>query len=149
MDPMESFDCLEIIEQSALNHFTAVLQEVQRIAAEAVKNQPQKRPKKYDGKLARTLKRRKKHKEDLAKQGFFSVFEFIAQVDNKAKKKAHLEQLVAKALEGEQELEESEQESEESVQVLEESMHEELDTRALISKCMGQMHYQVVLIYCV
>jgi len=33
-------DCLEIVEQSALNHFSAILQEAQRAAAKAEKENP-------------------------------------------------------------------------------------------------------------
>src|SRR5260221_11395018 len=51
-------DCLEIVEQSALDHFSAVLQEAQRAAAKAEKENPQKCPKRYDSTSKRTLKRR-------------------------------------------------------------------------------------------
>lgn len=121
----KQYDGLEIVEQSALDHFNSILQKAQKLAAKAEKNKSQKRPKRYEGKSKRTLKRRKKCGEDLAKKGFLSVFEFMAVVKEKAQKKAHMEQLVARTMESEQ--------------VSEESAPEELDTEDLVSKCVGQV----------
>jgi hypothetical protein len=138
MDPEGSFDGLEIVEQSALDHFMAVLQNAQKIAVEAEKNQPRKRRKsqKHDGKSKRTLQRRRKCKKDLAEKGFLSVFEFKEHVD-KAKKKSCLEPLVANAPEGEQESEES--------------TSKESDTEDLVPKRVfrrvGQVRRQVFLMH--
>jgi len=90
-------DCLEIVEQSALDHFNSVLQKAQRAAAQAEKDNPRKRPKRYDGTSKRTLKRRKQFREDQEKKGFLTLFEFMARMEEKAKKKADMEQLVARA----------------------------------------------------
>ena len=122
---------LEIVEQSALDHFNAVLQKAQELAAKAERENPRKRPRKYTGKSKRTLKRRKTFQEDLAKKGFLSVFDFIAHMEEKAKKKKDSEQLIARASESEQ--------------VLEGSAPEELDTEALVSKCAGQVRHRNVL----
>lgn len=83
------------------------MKNAQRLAAQAEKENPRKRPKRYDGKSKRTLKRCKKCQEDLAKQGYLPVFEFMAHMKEMAKKKAHVEQLVASATEHGQESEES------------------------------------------
>ena len=61
----KQYDGLEIVEQSALDHFNSILQKAQKLAAKAEKNKSQKRPKRYEGKSKRTLKRRKKCGEDL------------------------------------------------------------------------------------
>ena len=136
----EEFCDLEIVEQSALDHFNTVLQKAQRIVAKAEKEKPPKRPKRYEGKSKRTLKWCKKCQEDLAKQGYLFVFEFMDHVRENAKKRAHTEQLAARALECKQESEESMlEESEESTpEELEESMPEELDIKDLMSKHVGQ-----------
>jgi hypothetical protein len=76
---------LEIVEQSALDHFHAVLQKAQRLAAEAENVEPGKHKRKRDGKSERTLRRHTKRREDLAKQGYLSVFDFIAHVKEKRK----------------------------------------------------------------
>ena len=88
-------DCLEIVEQSALDHFSAVLQEAQRAAAKAEKENPRKRPKRYDSTSKRTLKQRKQFREDQDKKGFHTLFEFMARMEEKVKKKADMEKLVA------------------------------------------------------
>ena len=54
------------------------MQEAQRIAAKAEKENPRKRPRRYTGKSKRTLKRHKKRGDDLREQGYFGVFEFLA-----------------------------------------------------------------------
>jgi hypothetical protein len=69
----EPYDGLEIIEQSALDHFNSILHKAQRAAAQAEKEKPQKCPRRYNGKSARTLKRHKKCQEDLVKKGYFPV----------------------------------------------------------------------------
>jgi hypothetical protein len=132
-DLEESDDGLEIVEQSALDHFNAVLQEAQKLAAKAEREKPQMRPKRYTGKSKRTLKRCRKCREDLAEQGYFSVFEFMEHVKEKAKEKKHIEQLVERAAEHEQELEES--------------APEELDTECLVFKCVGQVRHRKLLMH--
>jgi hypothetical protein len=136
-DLEESYDGLEIVEQSALDHFNAVLLKAQRTAAKAEKEKPRKRPRQYDGKSKRTLKRHKKYREDLAKQGYLSVFEFVEHVNQRDKKRAHIEQLAAKAIECEQESES------------EESVPQELDTKEssedLVFECVGQVRCKEVL----
>jgi hypothetical protein len=115
------------------------LQKAQRLATIAQTEKPQKRPRRYDGKSKRTLKRHKKHQEVLSKQGFLPIFEFLAHVKHKAEKKERMEQLVARTLEIVPESEESATESEKSVL-------EELDTEALVSKHVGQVRRREVLI---
>ena len=123
----------EIVEQSELDHFNTILQKAQRIAAEAGKSQ--KRPKKYNGKSERTLKRHKRYQEELAKQGYLPVFEFIACSKEKARKREHMEQLVARAR-----VTEIEQESKESAS-------EEVDTKDLMSECAGQVRHRNLLMH--
>jgi len=101
------------------------LKRVQQLAAETERMMPQKHPRKYDSKSKRTLTRWEQCREDLAKQGYLSVFEFMAHVEEKTKKKAWMEQLVEMAAEGEQ--------------ASEESVPEEMDTEDLVSECMSQV----------
>ena len=61
------------------------------------------------------------------------MFEFMAHVEDKAKKRACIEQLVTRAVESEQ--------------VSEDSAPEELDTKDLVSKCVGQVRRQALLIH--
>ncbi len=129
----EPCDCPEIVEQSALDHFSSILQKAQKLAAEAERKKHPKHPKQYDGKSTRTLKRQKKCWEDLAKQGYLLVFEFMAHVEEKVKKSAHMKQLVTRAVESEQ--------------VLDKSASEELDTKDLVSKHVGQVCCQELLIH--
>ncbi len=124
----EPHGCLEIVEQSELDHFSSILQKAQALAAEAERKKPHKHLKRYDGKSTRTLKQQKNFREDLAKQGYLPVFEFMAHMEETAKKRAHMEQLVTRAVENEQ--------------VLEESAPEELDTEDLVSKRTRQVHHQ-------
>ena len=118
----------EIVEQSALKHFNAVLQEAQRLAAAAEREKPWKHPKWYQGNSKRTQKRHKKYQEDLAKQGYFSVFKFLALVKERAQKKALKQGQASES---------------------EESAPEELGTEISIvrSKHVGQVHRKEVLIY--
>jgi hypothetical protein len=122
---------LEIVEQSALDHFSAILQKAQRAAAEAFRDQ--KRLRTYDGKSKRTLKRRKKFQDDLAKKGYLSVFDFMAHVKETNKRKTDSRQLVARASESEQ--------------VSEESEPEELDTEALVSEHVEQVRHRDLLMH--
>jgi hypothetical protein len=131
----EQYD-LEIVEQSTLDHFNFVLQKAQELAAEAEKKKPRKHPKRYNGKSKKTLKRRKKIKENLAKQGYLSVFEFMTHVEETVKKRECIKQLVARAAEGEQESEESAPES-----------ASELDTEDLVSKRVGQVRRKELLMH--
>ena len=137
-------DGLEIVEQSALNHFSAILQKAQSLAAEAEKKNPRKRPKRYTGKSEKTLKRRKKHREDLAKKGYLSVFEFIAHVKESAKKKEHMKQLVASATKCGHVSEESEPEELDT----EELDTEDLDTEDLVIKRVGLVRRRNLLMHC-
>jgi hypothetical protein len=127
LESNSSEDDLEIVEQSELDHFVSVLQNAQKIAAKAEREQkPQKRPQKFDGKSERTRRRHKKRREDLAKQGFLSMFDFIAHSKEKACRKAQMEQLVAKTLESKRAKTVLEEESSESESDTEELMPEHM-----------------------
>jgi hypothetical protein len=111
--------CPEIVEQSHLDHFLAVLQNAQRVAALAEKGEHQKRRKPYDGRSKTTQKRRRKQKKDLAKQGYLSVFEFMEHVKEKAEKRLQTEEPVRREAESgteqyPQELEESSSDTKDS-----------------------------------
>lgn len=81
----DSEDDLEIVEQSELDHFIAVLQNAQIIAAKAEREwKPEKHPNKFEGKSKRTQRQHKKHQEDLMKQGYLLVFDFITHTKEKA-----------------------------------------------------------------
>jgi len=80
------------------------LQRIHTHAAEARINRPQKRPRKYQGNSKRTQKRRKDFREKLEKQGFVSVFEYMARMKEKAKA-ANTEQLQVTEIQTEQESE--------------------------------------------
>jgi hypothetical protein len=56
-----SDDGLEIVEQVALDYFNSILQNAQKLAAEAEKQKPRKRPRRYNGKSKRTMKRQENH----------------------------------------------------------------------------------------
>ena len=99
-DPYDS-DGLEIVDQSELDNFVTIMQKAQKIAAQVEREKPRKCPRTYDGKSKRTLKQHKKHREDLAKQGFLSVFHFIAFTKEQAKQRAINEQPVERATESE------------------------------------------------
>ena len=137
----EQYDSPEIVEQSALNHFNFVLKEAQRVVAQAENKRPQMHPKRYNGKSKRTLEQHKNYWNKLAQQGFLSVFEFMAHTKETARKKAHLDELTAKAIEVGPESEESGPELEKSGSELEESMPVEL-----ILEHMSQVHHSEVLI---
>ena len=85
-------DRSEIIEQSELDHFSAVLQCAQQIASqlekEKDKSRKRKTPKQYRGNSLKTLSRRKRAKLQLAEKGFLGVFEFL-----NLQKQTELEQL--------------------------------------------------------
>lgn len=108
-DPSD--DDLEIVEQSELDHFCAILQKAQRLAADAEREttKSRKRPRKYDGKSKRTLKRREKEQERLEKEGQLSVFGFMARMKERADQRAHMEQLVTSTLKSRQEEDVSEE----------------------------------------
>ena len=135
MDLKEQYNGLEIAEQFALDHFNAILKEAQRAIAEADKKNPQKCPRKYKGNSKRTLKWHRKNQENLSKQGYLSVFDFMAYVKKTTEKRSHLEQLVARASESEQVIE------------LKESAPEELDTEGLVSEHMDQVHCRDLLMH--
>lgn len=101
---------MEIVEQSTLDHFNATLQAAQRTAvkAEQEKNAA-KRPKTYDGKSKRSLRRHRKEAETSAKKGYLSVFDYIAYTKERANKGAHMEQLMATALKSKQAIDLSEE----------------------------------------
>jgi hypothetical protein len=140
-DLEETHDSLEIVEQSALDHFNNILLKAQELAANAEREKPRKRPKRYDGKSKRTLRRRKKLQEDLRKKGYPSLFDFMARAEDKAKKKARLERLVTMASERPEQLEVSESEESEG------SAPEELDTGALVSEHTGQVRRKQLLMH--
>lgn len=72
----DSEDDLKIVEQSELDHF---------IAAKAEREwKPEKHPNKFEGKSKRTQRQHKKHQEDLMKQGYLLVFDFITHTEEKA-----------------------------------------------------------------
>ena len=85
-------DEAEIVEQSELDHFCAVLQCAQQIAVqlEKEKNESRKRktPKQYAGNSLKTLSRRKQARLQLAEKGFLGVFEFLDHQKQTAVKKA-------------------------------------------------------------
>ena len=134
-DLEEPYDDLEIVEQSALDHFNTVLQKAQSLAAKAEREKSRKRPRRYTGKSKRTLKQHKKCQEDLAKQGYLPVFEFMAHVEAVSKKKKHIEMVVTRAVESEPVSEESAPESSKS------------DTEDLMSKRVGQVCHKKLLIH--
>jgi hypothetical protein len=111
----EPYDGLEIAEQTALDHFNAILQKAQILATKAEKDKPRKRPRRYSGKSQRTLKRQKDRREALAKQGQLSLFGYMSYMKNKAMEKKPLEQPMTRTSEGEQI---SESESDSDVEVL-------------------------------
>ena len=80
----------EITEQSKFGHFVSVLQEAQRVAVEAQreKDKQRTRPKTYTRKSRTSSWRYKKHQDDLMKQGYLPVFDFISHVKKKNKHKA-------------------------------------------------------------
>jgi hypothetical protein len=126
IDIEEPYEGLEIVEQSALDHFNAILQKAQGLAAlaQGEKEKTRKRPRRYSGRSKKTLKQHKKQKEDLQKKGFHSMFEYIALKKDEAEKKARMEQLALGAIE----IEESE-----------ESEPEELGTEDSVSERVGQV----------
>jgi hypothetical protein len=142
---------LEIVEQSALDHSNAILFKAQQTATEAGKANPKKRQKSVSDK---TLQRRKKFREDLSKKGFPTLFNFMAHVKEKAEKKEHMEQLIAKALQMRQvpESEESEEQpkldtKESEIEELDNESMIELDTEDLVSKHMGQVRRRDLLMH--
>ena len=86
----DNCDGPEIIELSKLDHFVSVLQEAQRVAVEAQreKDKQRTRPKTYTRKSRTSSWRYKKHQDDLMKQGYLPVFDFISHVKKKNKHKA-------------------------------------------------------------
>jgi hypothetical protein len=112
-------DDLEIVEQSALDHFNSILQKAQSLAAKAEIEKPRKRPKRYKGNSERTLKRRKKEQEEFKRQGYGDLSMFGFHV---APKKAR-----------------------EREQAPEESAPEDSDTSS-VSECVGQVRHREVLI---
>jgi len=85
------------------------------------------------------LKRRKKFRDDLAKQGFLSVFDFLAHVKARDAAKNKAGQCLERATEIEQGPEEIKQESEESAP-------EEIEAEPLTLKRVGQVsHWQLLM----
>jgi hypothetical protein len=144
-----------------LDYFTAILQKAQRVAANAEREKLNKCPKTYKGMSKRTLKQCKKCREDLAKKGYLSVFDFMAHMKGKAKKRAHMAQLMERAAEcGKQASEESMAESDQALensaaendseQVSKSDLSEDsaLDTEVWVSRCtMGQVHHMKLLMH--
>jgi hypothetical protein len=78
----ETYDSdFEILEQSALDSFTAILQKAQRIATEAEKKNFRKRAKTYDGKSERSQRRHKKCQKDFEKQGYPSMLKYFKPIE--------------------------------------------------------------------
>ncbi len=77
----------DIIEESALVWFNAILKKAQQVSAQAERERRKtcKWPRTYNSKSKRTLKRHKQFKDNLEQKGFLSVFNFIAFT----KKKMH------------------------------------------------------------
>ena len=144
-DLEQAYDSLEIVKQTALDHFNAILQNAQRLAVEAKKDKSQKCQRKYNGKLSRTLLQRKKHQEDLAHKGFLSVSEFMAHVDDQAKKKACLGELVRLTLEASKSEESGPEVGHKQDSKSEKSVPDLLITAALESKCVCQVHHRELL----
>ena len=128
---------LEIVEQSKLDHFNAILKEAQRVAVKAEREKSRKRPKTYDGKSKRTLKRHKKHREDLARQGYLPVFDFIARMKEMSNQRTWMEQMAATALESE---DSEEAEVAEDVPNLEKSASDEFE---VVDLTMSDSEHQV------
>jgi hypothetical protein len=83
-DETVSDDDLEIVEQSALDRFSAILQKAQKTAAEAERQKKsKKRPKTYDGNSDRTKRRNTKKGKDHEKNGYLSVFGYMAYIKAK------------------------------------------------------------------
>jgi 5-methylcytosine-specific restriction endonuclease McrA len=78
MGDTSSESSVEVVEETALEHFSAILQQAQQLAMKAEKDQhaSRKRPVYYTGKSKRTEYRRKKARRDLATKGFLSLQEF-------------------------------------------------------------------------
>jgi hypothetical protein len=112
---------------------------------EAEKDKSRKRPKKYNGKSSRTLLRHKKRREDLASKGFLPVFEFMAHVNDKAKKKARLEELVRLTLEASESEESGPEVGHEQDSKSEKSVPDLLITAALESKRACQVRHRELL----
>ena len=112
---------------------------------EAEKDKSRKRPRKYNGKSSRTLLRHKKHQEDLACKGFLSVSEFMAHVDDQAKKKARIEELIRLTLKASESEESGPEVGHEQDSRSEKSVPDLLITTALESKCVCQVHHRELL----
>ncbi|KAF8266886.1 hypothetical protein EI94DRAFT_1701400 [Lactarius quietus] len=71
----------DIVEESELDHFSAVLQRAQQIAIQLEKekqhSRKRKTPKQYKGNSLKTISRHKRTKLQLAEKGFLGVFEFL------------------------------------------------------------------------
>lgn len=71
----------EIVEQSELDHFSAVLRCAQQIAIQLDKDKDKSRkrkiPRQYKGNSLKTISRRKRAKLQLAEKGFLGIFEFL------------------------------------------------------------------------
>jgi hypothetical protein len=153
-DPYDS-DGLEIVDQSELDNFVTIMQKAQKIAAQVEREKSRKRPRTYDGKSKRTLKRHKKHREDLAKQGFLPVFHFIALTKEQAEQRAINEQPVERATESEQVSRMTQTSADkpegtrsdsglctQAFDESEESESEEIDTEDLVSKRADQVRHR-------
>ena len=77
----------DITEELALNQFNVILQKAQQVSEQAEKERRKtcKRPRTYNGKSKRTLKRCKQFKDNLKQKGFLSVFDFITLTKKKKK----------------------------------------------------------------
>ena len=103
----------------------------------AEREKSRKCPKTYDGKSKRTLKRHKKHREDLARQGYLPVFDFIARMKEMSNQRTWMEQMAATALESE---DSEEAEVAEDVPNLEKSASDEFE---VVDLTMSDSEHQV------
>jgi hypothetical protein len=80
-----SDDCAEIIEDTKLRHFSAILQEAQRLAIRVQRDTraTQKQRSQYTRTSRESLRRQKKAREDLASKGFLPLREFMLKKQEK------------------------------------------------------------------
>jgi hypothetical protein len=82
------------------------------------------------------LKRHKTKQECLEKEGFFSIFDFMARMKERADRKAHMERLVASTLKNEQ-AKDAPEESAVTVEVVASDTDSELESEVSMTKRGG------------
>ncbi|KAH9035446.1 hypothetical protein EDB83DRAFT_2318747 [Lactarius deliciosus] len=115
----------DIMELSAVELFSSVLQNAQRQAAAVEGPRKCTHPSRHNGKSERTIRRRKKLKRDLEEQGFLLLPEFFKQ---KAKCASAMQQGGVEAV---QHLEEEEEEPEDNEQDEQEEEEDNKTTSSL------------------